>query len=155
MSDINEKISQFKQEYEKLRNLMLEKGKLALMQAVKEVFDSNPKIQSIWWTQYIPYFNDGDVCEFRVNTPSFTNIDYESDDADDMYGGDYDGENDDVMCVSYDFEHEIFDDPSVAQTFKDFISSTEAEEILKNLFGEHAEVCLTREGFHSEYYEHD
>jgi hypothetical protein len=36
----------------------------------KEIFESAPKLKSFGWTQYTPYFNDGDTCEFG------TNIDY-------------------------------------------------------------------------------
>ena len=33
---------------------------------LQEVFDEFPDIEFISWTQYTPYFNDGDECTFRV-----------------------------------------------------------------------------------------
>lgn len=33
----------------------------------KRIFDATPVYDRITWSQYTPYFNDGDVCEFRVH----------------------------------------------------------------------------------------
>lgn len=33
-----------------------------------ELFKQAPNLESIGWTQYTPYFNDGDTCEFGVHT---------------------------------------------------------------------------------------
>jgi len=30
-------------------------------------FGDHPEIKMIYWTQYTPYFNDGDECVFRIN----------------------------------------------------------------------------------------
>lgn len=40
-----------------------------------ELFNKHPLLQSFSWTQYTPYFNDGDICSFGVNEePSFVTI---------------------------------------------------------------------------------
>ena len=33
-----------------------------------ELFNENPTLMGFGWTQYTPYFNDGDVCTFRCNS---------------------------------------------------------------------------------------
>ncbi len=33
----------------------------------KTIFEQAPKLKSFGWTQYTPYFNDGDTCEFGVH----------------------------------------------------------------------------------------
>ena len=33
-----------------------------------ELFAQAPKLKSVSWTQYTPYFNDGDSCEFSAHT---------------------------------------------------------------------------------------
>jgi len=38
-----------------------------ILQGLQEVFNEEPSLQSISWTQYTPYFNDGDACEFSCN----------------------------------------------------------------------------------------
>lgn len=42
-------------------------GKDLFSQTAKNVFEKNPNLKSFGWTQYTPYFNDGDVCEFNVH----------------------------------------------------------------------------------------
>ena len=45
-------------------------GKEAIAEAFAPFFAANPNIDGIYWTQYTPYFNDGDPCEFSVHDPS-------------------------------------------------------------------------------------
>ena len=33
----------------------------------KDIFATSPKLKSYSWTQYTPYFNDGDTCEFSAH----------------------------------------------------------------------------------------
>lgn len=39
-----------------------------IQECIDEIFASNSNIESIGWTQYTPYFNDGDTCHFSVHT---------------------------------------------------------------------------------------
>ena len=34
----------------------------------KNIFEKYPKIESLGWNQYTPYFMDGDTCVFSANT---------------------------------------------------------------------------------------
>jgi hypothetical protein len=36
------------------------------------IFDKYPKLESFGWTQYTPYFNDGESCMFYANTDYLT-----------------------------------------------------------------------------------
>lgn len=38
-----------------------------LKSSFKEVFEENPNLYMICWTQYAPYFNDGEPCVFSVH----------------------------------------------------------------------------------------
>lgn len=40
-------------------------------QAVKMFLDACPEVTGVHWTQYTPYFNDGEACEFGVNDYCF------------------------------------------------------------------------------------
>lgn len=61
------KLSAAKKEMEKI-------AKDAFQEVSAEFFEDNPTIQSFGWTQYTPYWNDGDTCTFSANTdyPSVT-----------------------------------------------------------------------------------
>jgi hypothetical protein len=61
-------LTKLKQDYEKA---LREKGQEIMKSAVEAFFAANPKINGVAWTQYTPYFNDGDECHFGVHGPSF------------------------------------------------------------------------------------
>ncbi len=42
-----------------------------LEKMLQHYFDENEEIKEIFWTQYTPYFNDGEACEFSVNEVCF------------------------------------------------------------------------------------
>ena len=52
--------------------------------ACKQFFDACPEVESIFWTQYTPYFNDGEACEFGVHDQYYVLKD--DDEADDYEG---------------------------------------------------------------------
>lgn len=63
MSNILTEIAEAHSVYqEKLKELSQEKIQLAC----KDFFEKNPKVLAFAWTQYVPGFNDGDPCTFRV-----------------------------------------------------------------------------------------
>jgi hypothetical protein len=37
-----------------------------------QFFMDHPEVQGVRWTQYTPYFNDGEACIFVINDPSYT-----------------------------------------------------------------------------------
>lgn len=71
----NEILKQYKSEYEKLQDQindlqrqMQTKAKVLMHEAFKDFFTKyNSVVDSIYWTQFQPFFNDGEACEFSVN----------------------------------------------------------------------------------------
>lgn len=53
--------------------------------SVQSFFEACPEITSIFWTQYTPYFNDGDACEFSVHELHYTVEGLPSDDHEGSY----------------------------------------------------------------------
>ena len=47
-------------------------AKKTLGEGLKQFLQENPEINSIKWNQWIPGFNDGDVCTFRLGEIYFT-----------------------------------------------------------------------------------
>jgi hypothetical protein len=64
LSELNQTIET---KLEEVNRLIQEEGKKVLGEAFKEFFAANPAVKAIKWTQYTPYFNDGDPCEFSSN----------------------------------------------------------------------------------------
>lgn len=50
------------------RKQMEETAKGLFTEMSAELFADNPTLQGFSWTQYTPYFNDGDVCTFSAHT---------------------------------------------------------------------------------------
>jgi hypothetical protein len=91
-------------------------------------------IESFSWTQYTPYFNDGDVCVFRVNY-DYPKINGES-------AGDY------YKQPEYEVKREL------ERNVADFLGIFD-ESDLNYLFGDHVEITVSAEGTTVEEYEHD
>lgn len=58
--------------YKAMKDEALAKMKVAFEPAFAHFFKKFPQVTAIVWTQYTPYFNDGDPCEFGVHTKYFT-----------------------------------------------------------------------------------
>lgn len=57
---------------------------------IKLFFEECPKVQAVVWSQYTPYFNDGDECIFRVNDPHFVVEGFDPENLEDPYAYDDD-----------------------------------------------------------------
>ena len=66
-----ERFAQIKAEIAVLRAEADDMLKYVFGEAMKGVFDKHPCLMGLRWTQYTPYFNDGDPCVFRNNSGSF------------------------------------------------------------------------------------
>lgn len=122
--------------------------KAELTERVKAVFESDPHIARVAWTQYAPYFNDGDPCNFGVNELQIYFAEEAVDAGDDT--DDDDGE-----------EHYLYNlkgTPSydAAMAFEQLIQNDELSETMETAFGNGVEVSITRSGeVLVEEYEHD
>jgi hypothetical protein len=65
---LKKKISKIQKQIEKLKNQISEDCQELFKLSYQEIFDNNPDFNSFSWTQYTPYFNDGDPCDFSAHT---------------------------------------------------------------------------------------
>lgn len=157
-----EKIRAAKEEAQRLASEAFETEALAL---VKEL-----GIKSFSWTQYTPYFNDGDACVFSVGS------DYPMINGFDEYGdGDEDVEDEDgnpvppperpewksraeqesmtpAELADYEAKQEAFRAPF--KQIASFLAGWEDEDMLF-MFGDHAQVTVTKDGITVDEYSHD
>ena len=113
--------------------------KEAFLEASNEVFNKYPNIESFSWTQYTPYFNDGDECTFSAQTqyPQLTFTDGTEIDID--YGsGDVDAED-------------VVEEIAAVKTFLAQFDESDYEE----MFGDHVLVVVSRKGAKIKGYDHD
>jgi hypothetical protein len=126
-----------------------QRAKAALSEEFKAFFEANPTFESVSWTQYTPYFNDGDVCEFCANT-TYPGIKYREADGSTA-------EDDDVY-VSTATSRKPMSTWSTSERLGkaviDFLGQFSEEDFLK-LFGDHQKITVTRSGIETSHYEHD
>lgn len=143
-------------EFEAMQANFQLKGKEALSDEMKDFFNMNPGIKCITWTQYSPYFNDGEACEFRVNSPMFSN----SDEADALRHGEYSGDDENIWV----FGDDCYDDSTASPTEQEvkamnemdkMLQSGAASNLFESLFGNHVSVTITANGISVFDYDHD
>ena len=135
------KYLEFKKQYKELKEEVNKVAKTAFRELADEVFENNPDLVSFSWTQYTPYFNDGETCVFSANTgyPEYTykNSEGETVSYDENYG-DGDGE------VNEKLEKDI----------TNFLEKFD-EEDYESLFGDHCKVIVTKTKIEVEEFDHD
>ncbi|MFE7797020.1 hypothetical protein [Nocardia sp. NPDC057440] len=129
-----------------------------LISALDAVF-AFPEVGSIQWTQYTPYFNDGDACIFSTNDPRIR-----------VRGvGSEEGDNEDGYLTEWDIVYgndpkysktpkypQVSDELLTAlQKLESALESGAHDVKLRQYFGDPAEVTATREGFDVEFYDHE
>lgn len=136
-------------EYNKTKKEFISKSQDVMKLAFKEFFEANPDINQVAWTQYTPYFNDGDVCEFGVSDIYFTLAKDEVDLGEADYLGDEDTHYSECSSGPDVKKH--------ARAFKTFTDEIRQlpEDIYLNTFGDHVKVVANKDGFDVQEYEHD
>lgn len=111
------------------------------------LFEKYPGVKNVRWTQYTPYFNDGDPCEFSTNA-GYADINWDGEDDED----DEEEENEEAETT----KAEAVEVPEEAEgEFQDVLSSID-DSFYKDLFGDHVEVTVKRDGtIDVEEYDHD
>lgn len=145
MNEQLNQIAKLKAEYEAAVKAV---GRDGIQKLLAPVFESFPNVKSVRWTQYTPYFNDGEPCEFS------SNADY----CELLFAA---GEGGDVVTkedFDEDFE-ESWDCRKDAEKQKAFEAFKEAlglpDDVLLAAFGDHAQVTVDRSGVEVEEYSHD
>lgn len=135
-------------------NVYMAQFQATAQEKFKEFFstfwEQNPAIKAIIWTQYTPYFNDGEPCEFSVNDPYYTNA--EGEDLDEISYGEYEGDTDGVWSEysfggMYDGETPEGVNPESTKQLSKLVCSEVMEPVMKAMFGPDSKVIATREGF--------
>lgn len=137
-----------KQEYQRVRQEFRLNAEKILKSEFKKIFE-NTRIKSIRWSQYTPYFNDGDECVFCVNDPYFSESEYgDIDDGVDYWIGD-------MYKLKRNENNFTSNEIQMLSELNDFIMDDEMSTILNDIFGDHVEVIATIHGFDCKEYEHD
>lgn len=104
----------------------------------QRLFDEHEALDSFGWNQYTPYYCDGEPCNFSSY--------HTEPEINDYYDGD---------CPS---KEDLFYGPAkhkeIAAAVKKFLSSYSEEEV-REIFGDHVSVKVTKSGITTERYDHE
>ncbi len=131
-------------------------GKSALKEDFTAMFDAVPELEAVRWRQYTPYFNDGDACEFGVREFEYKLTGFEVCNEDD--DKDDDSRFVDAWTLTYQLREKKDGSVTKAKLLLKRIKAVapeQDEDVFLAVFGDHAEIVATREGFQVEEYSHD
>lgn len=152
-----EELKQMNAELEELKKAHLEKSKGIFTSVAAQLFAKHPALQSFGWTQYTPYFNDGEECTFSAHTsdPEINEVDSYSMDFDEEFVTDYgakkDGEGKYPKKPNEWYNHVL---KAAVVDVKEFLDNID-QSVLRDMFGDHVQVKVTASGTEVEEYEHD
>lgn len=130
---------------EQARAKVKEQGKAAVGALFKAFFAEHPKVTAICWTQYTPYFNDGEPCEFSVGELHLATKAADWPNVSSLY--DDEGEEGALFKDSYSLK-------GANKSALARLAASVDEDILETAFGDHVMVIATPEGFHVSEYSH-
>lgn len=115
-----------------------------------------PEVEAVKWSQYTPYWNDGEACTFQVGE-IYVKLTGDLEDAGeeedgwrhscDLQDSEY-SPVPEALLAAAEGAHEALEEMSYQETKKYYTA-------LEQAFGDHTEVTATREGFAIEEYEHE
>jgi hypothetical protein len=166
-----------------LRRIAKDQGEAAVKELVAPLFEF--PVEAVRWTQYTPYFNDGDPCEFGVHEPyvKITGLDDEGDYGDGFIDswsltyrlapfpeGGYRNRSA-AEIDKYRRQHEERRQEALQnlpegftadsmQTFADAMTEVSktlqaATDFMEAAFGDHVQITVTRNGIEVDEYSHD
>jgi hypothetical protein len=118
-------------------------GEAAIKAELAALFERHPKLLGIKWTQYTPYFNDGEPCTFGIHEPDVVieGCRDESAWAIKYYANDR-GYGPDVLAIGEDIA-------------KFYHAIQQVSDAMEAAFGDHAEITVTRDGITVDEYSHE
>lgn len=129
------KIQSIKKTIKQKQDELLDFCRLEFKNGTKELFDENPDLESFGFGGWIPYFNDGESCEFSAHT------DYPDINGESGYDIEY-GEK---------LEHLL----PLFKKIRKFLSAFD-DVFYRKLFGDHFKVVITKDNIEVEKYtDHD
>lgn len=178
LNALEEQMNSVNKQIEELKRQNIETSKKVFHGAIAAFFKMYPEVAAVRWTQYTPYFNDGDVCEFSVNSPEFYSqedfenqrFDYNNNSwrkpnqwiydhvakGEDKYGhiATYKKEIAAYEALEVHLGPRIHEINAGIEKFEKVFRSID-DDIMQNLFSDHVVVTATPNGIDVDEYDHE
>lgn len=157
-------LSQMAEKVKKLNDELKASFSDALKAEAEVLFAKWPKLQQFSWTQYTPYFNDGEPCEFRIHTDvhKYTYGETEFSEYGDVQSSEYcdegrkKGEWNRILTNEGKSEFKNIEEAEeLEEDIGEFISNLSPLENTVKACLDEGEVIVSRDGVTVEDYDHD
>lgn len=169
-TDFAKKVEDAKSELERAQKALIEKIKPQFITLFMPAFNKHPKLEAFRWRQYTPYFSDGDPCVFSVHDIAIKHEDLKGEGSDGFlwgipavdiftvgswgYDREWTAEARAEALKNFGSQEAYLDLANDMQTISDAFHKL-PKEIMEDMFGDHMEITVTREGIEVEEYSHD
>ena len=126
---------------EELEEAYHKEGGRIITEYLKRFFDKYSEAHIIRWTQYTPYFNDGDPCVFGTCLDAI------------LTEREFQAMEDSGSSYYEEFSETFPYDSKAYKEFSQFLN--DAEKVLEAALGDHKEVIATRDNLEVEDYDHE
>lgn len=158
---IQNKLNEINEARQNYQALMRQHGAALVEEMAKDIFDAFPCVRAIQWTQYTPYFNDGEPCYFSVNEARLAlNEDFmeslQASEKQCLYEC-----HDDFTEFSYRLtDHPNTPTAQVLRKIKEALEEFQGvlnnlSEAMEEAFGDHQQITISRNGVEAEEYSHN
>jgi hypothetical protein len=181
IKEIKSKLNDIQKQIEKLEKQAQKESSKLISKGFKDIFKKYPDLKSFSWTQYTPYFNDGDECVFSAHTDYISINGSEQDESTyelrqfldvlhnpkkeiaalqkrieeckkEKYGYSY--LEDEINRIESGSIDETKNRLAILEDIGQILSSID-EDCYKSIFGDHVRVTVTKDGWSTESYEHE
>lgn len=161
---VTEKLAKLTEQAEEFKAKMRREGEEVMKESFAAFFAAYPNVKAVAWTQYAPYFNDGEPCTFSVNDPSLI-MRTKGDEAK-LTGEQCDNPDEEIDIEDVDCDTGV-ERYSIKKTAKnkalvsDFevlgaaICADSLEDMMAAVFNDDCQVVATADGFDVREYSHD
>jgi hypothetical protein len=169
VEETNDNFLEIKNEMKRLRDEARQKVKNFFIKGMNKVFEMYPEVKTVSWTQYTPYFNDGEECVFSAHVEDFYVNGFDNWGSR-MYGLNIDEAAEQVLLreeMEYDWVREpeqsrstrVYKNPEsrsvkIYEAISSFLSQLDDDDY-KTMFGDHAIVVVKKDEVIIEEYDHD
>ncbi len=148
LADLAAEVAKKKEEISKS---LQERGEIEIKGALKGLFAEFPNIEAIRWTQYAPYFNDGDPCVFRVHDADYKLV--SPDKSESSSGNAEDADEYGDWIEAYRPSKDKAPEHNAVCGFSRALQ--EIGSSMEDVFGTDKQIICTRESIRVESYDHD
>jgi hypothetical protein len=150
-NDTTAKIDEVVSNFNKLANDLQMQMREEIKKVFSSFFEEFPQVKTIHWTQYTPYFNDGEECTFGFGDIRYTTTEHtELGNREHVWG-----EGDDGLINDWGKTIEDQKLNSAIKTMCSLLNSEVMGNVLKTIYGDHVWVKVHKDGADVEDFEHD